>query len=88
MAEEGYTTIFHPGDEGVTVQEEGTVTITMTAPPVLHGIKTNGEKLWTIASKHGKSKQEEMHNVYSLPSMAQLIKYLHAVAGFSVKETW
>ena len=71
MSKEGYTTIFHPGDEGVTIHEEDTVTITMTAPPVLYGIKTNGEKLWTITSKHDKSKQEETHNVYSLPSMAQ-----------------
>ena len=88
MSKEGYTTIFHPGDEGVTIHKEDTVTITMTAPPVLHGIKTNGEKLWTITSKHGKSKREETHNVYSLPSMAQSIKYLHAAAGFPVKETW
>ena len=88
MAEEGYTTIFHPGEEGVTVHEEGTVTISMTAPPVLHGMKTNGEKLWTIASKRGKAKREEAHNAYSLPSMAQSIKYMHAAAGFPVKETW
>jgi hypothetical protein len=32
--------------------------------------------------------QEEKHNVYSLPSMTQSIKYLHAAAGFPVKETW
>ena len=48
MSEEGYTTIFHPGEEGVTVHQKGTVSITTTAPPVLHGYKENGEKLWTI----------------------------------------
>ena len=31
---------------------------------------------------------EEVINVYSLPSIPQSIKYLHAVAGFPVKETW
>ena len=51
MSEEGYTTIFHPGEEGVTVHQKGTVSITMTAPPVLHGYKENGEKLWTISDK-------------------------------------
>jgi hypothetical protein len=30
MAEEGYTTIFHPGEEGVAVHKQGTVSITTT----------------------------------------------------------
>ena len=29
-----------------------------------------------------------MHNVYSLPSIPHTIRYLHAAAGFPVKETW
>ena len=33
-------------------------------------------------------KQEEAHNVYSLPSISQSIRYLHAAAGFPVQETW
>jgi hypothetical protein len=45
MSEEGYTTIFHPGEEGVTVHDKGTLTITMKKPPILHGIKNNGDKL-------------------------------------------
>ena len=88
MSEEGYTTIFHPGEEGVTVHQKGTVSITTTAPPVLHGYKENGEKLWTISDKRQEVKQEEAHNVYSLPSISQSIKYLHAAAGFPVQETW
>lgn len=89
LAEEGYTTIFHPGEEGVTVHEQGTVEIVMKAQPVLHGNKINGEKLWTVASKQNDIKQEEkIHNVYSLPSTSQSIRYLHAAAGFPVKETW
>ena len=27
-------------------------------------------------------------NVYSLPSTSQTIKYLHAAAGYPVKDTW
>jgi hypothetical protein len=30
MAENGYTTIFQPGDEGVTIHKKGTLTITMS----------------------------------------------------------
>jgi hypothetical protein len=33
-------------------------------------------------------KIEEANNVYSLPSIPQSINYLHAAAGFPVKETW
>ena len=88
MSEEGYTTIFHPGDEGVTIHKEGSIQIIMTKPPVLHGRKLNGEKLWTVSEKTEKKKQEEAHNVYSLPSIHQSVKYLHPLAGFPVKETW
>ena len=35
MAEEGYTTLFHSGDEGVTIHKEGMFTITTSKPPVL-----------------------------------------------------
>ena len=88
MSEEGYTTIFHPGEEGVTFHEEGTVQITMTAPPILHGQKLNGEKLWTVSGKQSKYTHEEVNNVYSLPSIQQSVKYLHAAAGFPVKDEW
>jgi hypothetical protein len=39
LAEEGYTTIFHPGEEGVTIHKKDTITITTTEPPVLQGSK-------------------------------------------------
>jgi hypothetical protein len=35
MAEEGYTAIFHPGEEGVTIHKRGTVAIATTEPPIL-----------------------------------------------------
>jgi hypothetical protein len=37
MAENGYTTIFRPGNKEVTIHKEGTLTITMSEPPVLQG---------------------------------------------------
>ena len=49
MAESGYTTIFRPGDKGVTFHKEGTLTITTSEPPVLQGCKMKGVTLWTVS---------------------------------------
>ncbi len=35
MAEEGYTTIFHPGVEGVKMHKPGTLTIAMIEPQAI-----------------------------------------------------
>ena len=88
MSEEGYTTIFHPGEEGVTIHKEGTLTITTSAPPVLTGTKSNTAKLWMISTTHKSDNKEEANNVYSLPLIPHIIQYLHAAAGFPGKETW
>jgi len=88
MSDEGYTTIFHPGEEGVTIHKKGTFNITTSEPPVLKGEKENMAKLWTISATDNSKKREEVNNVYSLPSIPQTIRYLHAAAGFPVKETW
>jgi hypothetical protein len=39
-------------------------------------------------SKSNDQISEEANNVHSLPSIPQTIIYLHAAAGFPVKETW
>jgi hypothetical protein len=71
LSEEGYTTIFHPENEGVTVHEKGTPTITTSNPPVLQGCKEKGDNLWTVsANVEG---EEEANNVYNLPSTKQSI---------------
>jgi hypothetical protein len=88
MAENGCTTIFRPGDEGVTIHKKGTLTITTTKPPVLQGCKRNGANLWTVTTQTPSIGQEEAANVYSLPSMGQTIKYLHTAAEYPVEETW
>jgi hypothetical protein len=87
-SEEGYTTIFHPGKKGVTVHNPGTLTMTTTKPSVLQGYKPRGAKLWTVSANQDANKQEETHNVCSLPSMEQSIRYLHAAAGYPPEETW
>jgi hypothetical protein len=42
MSKEGYTTVFHPGKEGVTVHKPGTFKILTTGKPVLTRINSNG----------------------------------------------
>jgi hypothetical protein len=45
LAKEGYTTVFYPGETGVTIHKPGTITIAMTKPPILQGCKSKGAKL-------------------------------------------
>lgn len=88
-AEEGYTTIFHPGDNGVTVHKPNTLTMVFGKPPVSRRYKPSGAKLWTMSltDKQGRT-ENSISNVCSLPSTAQAIKYLHAAAGYPVNDTW
>ena len=87
LSEEGYTTIFHPENEGVTVHERGTLTITTSNPLVLQGCKEKGDNLWTVSANEEED-EEEANNVYNLPSTKQSIRYLHAAAGFPVESEW
>jgi len=66
LAEEGYTTIFHPGEDGVTIHEPGMVTIATTTQPILQGCKTKGEKLWTISADDSPTTERANH-AYDLP---------------------
>jgi hypothetical protein len=87
LAKEGYTTIFHPGEDGVTIHEPGMVTIATTAEPILQGCKTKGEKLWTV-SVDEPIPMEQAHHASDLSSVGQTIRYLHGVAGFPTEDTW
>ena len=91
LADQGYTTIFHPKDQGVTVHN--TVDITASTP-VLQGCRSKSG-LWKIkltdkAKVSAPQKQTtcEANNVYTLPAVKQSIRYLHAAAGYPTKETW
>jgi hypothetical protein len=72
MAKEGYTTIFHPGEEGVTIHKPGTVSITTTEPPILQRCKAKGAKLWVI-SADDKTTKEQANNAYGLPLISQTV---------------
>ena len=95
LADANYTTVFHPQGEGVTIHQENTLKLHLSRKPVLQGWRdANG--LWRLsrtttkpsACAHRRSPNESVANVYSLPSMPQTIRYLHAAAGFLVKDTW
>jgi hypothetical protein len=63
MAESGYTTIFHEGNNGVTIHKSGTLTITTSEPSVLRDNKPTGSNLWTVLTDGNKPKREEANNV-------------------------
>ncbi len=93
LADANYTTIFHPQGEGVTVHKAGTFKLRVFREPVLQGWRdANG--LWRLPQDEHKSvtmrdaSNETAANAYNLPSIPEAIKYLHAAAGFPVKETW
>jgi hypothetical protein len=73
MSEEGYTAIFHPGEEGVSIHQKGTLTVTTSEPPVLQGCNSNQEKLRTVSGNLNDQISEEANNAYSLPSIPQTI---------------
>jgi hypothetical protein len=85
MAENGYTTIFHEGNEGVTIHISGT--ITTSEPPILRSSKPTGSNFWTVLTDGNKPKREEANNVYNLPSTKETIRYLHASADHPVEDT-
>jgi hypothetical protein len=66
MAENGYTTIFHEGNEGVTIHKSGTLTITTSEPPVLRGSKPSGSSLWTVLTNRNEPtrKKQIMSTTY------------------------
>jgi hypothetical protein len=86
LSKKGYTTIFHPENEGVTVHKKGTLTIATSNPTVLQECKEEGGKLWTVTAT--KNKEEKINNVCNLPLTKQSICYLNASAGFPVESNW
>ncbi len=94
LADSDYTTIFHPQGEGVTVHKKNSFRLQLLRKPVLQGWwDANG--LWRLSRdqeyspiRGSRSKQEVAANVYTLPSMPQTIRYLHAAAGFPTKDSW
>ena len=79
--------------EAVTVQDQqGTSVLTGWC-------EASGPRLWKIALQPGKANLPSMspdanlatisaYSAYDLPSVAALIRYFHAAAGYPVQSTW
>ena len=94
LADANYTTIFHPKENGVTIHQMGTYQLKLLCAPIIQGWRDkNG--LWRLSKDQprnaimsSKRNQEIVANVFNLPSIPQVIRYLHASAGFPTKDSW
>ena len=92
LANNGYTTVFLPGQQGVNVFNANNVTISATAPPALQGWR-DGRGLWMVPivdqpqSRSGTDVTESAMGVYELPSTKEVVRFLHAALGYPVQAT-
>ncbi len=91
LADVDYTTIFHPWGEDINLHKKNTFWVQLLRKPVLQGWRdANG--LWRLSRDNEKTiirpSNEVAANVYTLPSMLQTIRYLHAATGFPTKDLW
>jgi hypothetical protein len=92
LADNGYTTIFHPHDQGVTVHGLDDFELTLKSPALLQGW-TKAGGLWTVpiidepTNSPVPSDEDVAMNVYELPSTKEVVRFLHAALGFPTKAT-
>eukprot|EP00804_Cyclotella_cryptica_P020090 CCRYP_014884-RA/>CCRYP_014884-RA protein AED:0.24 eAED:0.24 QI:0/0/0/0.75/0.33/0/4/0/1279 len=92
LADNGYTTIFLPGKQGVDIYKNTDVTISATRPPLLQGCRDH-RGLWMVPMgdtqdvSPGLDVAETALNVYELPSTKEVVRFLHAALGYPTKAT-
>jgi len=92
LADNGYTTVFLPGQEGVNVFNANDVDITSTAPPALQGWR-DSRGVWMVPIADNKQSNIDPNvtdtamGVYELPSTKDIVRYLHAALGYPVQAT-
>jgi hypothetical protein len=92
LANNGYTTVFLPGNDGVDVYRANDVVISSTAPPALQGWR-DGRGLWIIPVvddnpiSPGLDVAETAMGVYELPSTKEVVRFLHAALGNPTQAT-
>ena len=97
LANNGYTTVFKPDDEGVEVYHSADVKILAKNEPILRGWR-DLSGLWQIplvddtaltnTCNHVEEIQlpiEQINNLYHLPSVEARVAYIHACLGFPTK---
>ena len=84
----------------VTFRREAVIVRDNQGTPVLIGWRdASGPRLWIIALQPGEANLPRMphtanlatlaaHSAYDLPSVAALIRYFHAAAGYPVRSIW
>ncbi len=81
LADQGYTTVFHPYLQGATVHDNDSFKLVTNKPSLLQGWRDNGG-LWTVPLAG-----EKALNVYELPSTKEAIHFEHTALGFPTKAT-
>ncbi len=86
LANNGYTTVFLPGNDGVDIFRADDVVISSTALPALQGWR-DGNDLWMVPVVNdnpitpGLDVAESAMGVYELPSTKEVVRFLHAALG-------
>ena len=92
LADNGYTTVFLPGQEGVNVFNANDVDISSTAPPALQGWR-DSRGVWMVPITDDKQSNIDPNvtdtamGVYELPSTKEVVRYLHAALGSPTQAT-
>jgi hypothetical protein len=97
LADNGYTVIFSPEQQGVAIYRGNEVSISPNSEPVLQGWRDE-RGLWIVpitdspdVSKNvkaaGSKQSDAAMSVYELPSTADVVRFLHAALGFPTKAT-
>ena len=86
LANNGYTTVFLPGQEGVNVFHAKDVNISAIAPPALQGWRDD-KGLWMVSVtdetpiRQNIDVTETAMSVYDLPNTKEVVRFLHASLG-------
>jgi hypothetical protein len=92
LANNGYTTVFLPGNDGVDIFRDNDVVISLTAPPALQGWR-DGNGLWMVPVVDdnlitpGLDVAESAMGVYELPRTKEVVRFLHAALGHPTQAT-
>jgi hypothetical protein len=92
LANNGYTTVFLPGRQGVKIYHADDVSISPIAPPSLQGWRDD-RGLWMVpiadstAIRSSSAGAESANSVYELPSTTEVVRFLHAALGYPTKAT-
>jgi hypothetical protein len=92
LANNGYTTVFLPGQQGVNVFNVNNVNISSIAPPTLHGWRDN-RGLWmvTLADEPQISPSMDVADtamsMYGIPCTKEVVRFLYAALGHPTRAT-